>query len=326
MSGAAIGGAIGNAVISAFGDGGAPVTIGPNGMTFNFAAESSRGALSGQAAGTGRLAALGYAPAVTKAWPTAVEKRWSAWLSVQGTGFDRSDGLDGTQLNAIAGLGYKVTPNLLFGVTGGYEAFNYDVASLTGTLKGDGYTVGGYAGWKLAPSLVWQAALGWTGLGYEASAGVANGSFSASRWLASSALTGSYRMSAVIVEPSASIFTLWEDQDAWTDSLGTPQASRSFSTGRVSAGGRVLAPVAYAGVYDVTPFVGLYADWRFASDDAIPSGQPLVGIGNNWSGRVTGGLNIAARGGSSLGLTGEYGGIGADYSIWTASLRLHCPF
>jgi hypothetical protein len=76
----------------------------------------------------------------------------------------------------------------------------------------------------------------------------------------------------------------------------------------------------------IAPYLGVYADWRFSTDDALPAGQPLVGIGDGWSGRVTGGVTFTQKGGASVALGGEYGGFGANYKIWTASGRVFWPF
>jgi hypothetical protein len=57
-----------------------------------------------------------------------------------------------------------------------------------------------------------------------------------------------------------------------------------------------------------------------------PAGEPIVGIGNGWSARATGGLAYTTVAGASLSLGGEYGGLGADYKVWTASARGSLPF
>jgi hypothetical protein len=49
-------------------------------------------------------------------------------------------------------------------------------------------------------------------------------------------------------------------------------------------------------------------DYRFSIDIAL-----CVGIGGGWSGRVITGVTVAQRGGPTLGLGGEYGGIGAHH-------------
>lgn len=332
-SGAALTGAVDGAIGDAFANGGRPVTFGANGMSFNFAADPDAGA--GTRSGVTRraddaFAALAYAGGPTKAprVPT-LERQWSLWADIRGTGWDRNNAagdLRGTQINATAGIGYKLRPDVLVGVFAGFENFSYDFVSLAGNLKGSGGTVGGYAAWRIAPTLRWDAMAGWSGLSYDGVAGTASGSFTGSRWIASTGLTGNYRVAAFVFEPSAKIYALWEHQGAWTDSLKVSQASRDFATGRISAGGRVIAPWQVSATTTLSPYLGFYGDWRFATDNALPVGVPFAGISDGWSGRVTGGVNIAMAGGGSLGLGGEYGGIGANYGVWTANARANWPF
>jgi hypothetical protein len=324
QSGAAIAGSVAGAIDDAFSNGSSFFTAGSNGGHFNFAAEPRSAAerLTGEAFG-----ALAYAGVIGKA-PPKVERLWSAWADVRGSGLDThaADSIDGRQINVTAGLGYKLRHDVLVGVFAGYENFNYDVASLGGSLDGNGGTVGGYAAWRITPTLRWDAMFGWSRLSYDASAGVASGSFNGSRWLASTGLTGSYRVAAFMLEPSAKVYALWEDQSAWTDSLGALHADRSFSSGRVSVGGRALTPSQMLGRYKLSPFVGFYGDWYFSSDDALPGGEPLTGFDDGWSGRATTGVSVTDPDGATLALSGEYGGIGADYDIWTAYARGTIPF
>ena len=273
------------------------------------------------------FSALSYAnvnKSLSLATPMA-EQNWSAWVDVRGSGFQQSDSdlLKGTQINATAGLTYRLAPTVVVGVFGGYENFNYDFAWLTGNLDGDGVTVGTYAGWQITPTLRWKGMVGWTGLSYDASAGLAAGSFDGSRWLLSTGINGSYDVGAYVVEPSADVFALWESQGNYIDTLGGLHDSRDFSTGRVALGGKVTAPHWVEGV---VPYLGLYADWRFASDDAVVADVPDTGIGDGWSARVTGGFSMRILTAGSLSLGGEYGGIGADYSVWTGTARLTVPF
>ena len=105
--------------------------------------------------------------------------------------------LYGQQLNALAGLTYKVTPNVLVGVLGGYETFSYTEQDINGRLKGDGWTAGAYAGWKLTQTLRWDAAVAYSGIGYNGVAGTAQGNFNGNRWLASTGLTGTYKFAGI---------------------------------------------------------------------------------------------------------------------------------
>src|SRR5262249_4408194 len=196
--------------------------------------------------------------------------------------------------------------------------------ALTGTLKGSGGTVGGYAAWRIAPQLRWDAAVAWSEIAYNATAGTATGSFTGHRWIASTGLTGTYSTPVYVFEPSTNVYALWEREGDWFDSLGTLQTARNFSAGRVATGGKVIYPWS-AGATRIAPYVGAYGDWRFGSDNALPVAVPIVGIANGWSGRVTGGLTWTWSGGATLALGSEYGGLGAHYKLWTAKPRAPWP-
>ncbi|MEW6450737.1 MAG: autotransporter outer membrane beta-barrel domain-containing protein [Pseudomonadota bacterium] len=267
------------------------------------------------------LASVNKAPRATHIFTP----QWSTWGDVRGSGFEQNDAsaLKGTQINATGGVTYKARANLVVGVFAGYENFKYDFASLTGSLKGQGGSIGTYAGWAITPTLRWTGMVGWTGVSYDASAATASGSFSGSRWLFSTGLTGRYLLAAYVLEPSATVFAVTERQTAYTDNLGVAHDARSFTTGRVSAGGRVLAPPQ---AFAFTPYVGFYGDWRFASNSTQVAAVPFTGIGDGWSGRATTGFSMQVLRTGSLSLGGEYGGIGANYKLWTGNARLSMPF
>jgi hypothetical protein len=118
-------------------------------------------------------------------------------------------------------LTWKLQPNFLIGVLGGYETFDYRADALQGRLKGDGWTVGSYLGWKISQNIRYDAALTYSGIGYDGSAGSAAGAFGGRRWLAASGLTGTYGVSRLQIEPSARVYALWERERSYADSLGT---------------------------------------------------------------------------------------------------------
>jgi hypothetical protein len=128
-------------------------------------------------------------------------------------------------------------------------------------------------------------------------------------------------------EPSARIYTLWEHDSAFTDTLGTAQAVNNFSASRVSAGDKISYPWQASPTWLVAPYVGLYTDYRFSTTNALPVAIPFVGIKDGWSERVTGGATMTTgRAGPSLSLGGELGGLGAGYDIWSVNARANWPF
>ena len=346
ISGQAITGAIDNAIEDGFSDNPQPLTPNGSGFTFNFAAEPdgqryvavSNGARDFVNAPDRRasriddeFSALAYDGKITKAPPrlTAPQRDWLGWIDVRGTSFGQSsvgNDLKGNQINTTAGLTRKLTPDFLVGGFGGYEHFDYSSDALNGRLKGDGWTVGTYLGWRLPQSLRFDVAVAHSSIGYDDAAGTATGTFSGSRWLASSGLTGTYRWQALVLQPSARIYALWEHEGAYTDSLGTLQAERNFSTGRASAGTKVSYPFAWSATTSLTPYVGVYGDYYFSSDDAMTVGATAPPLLQGWSARVASGLAVKFEGGGQLAIAGELGGIGGNITIWTYRVRGTVPF
>ncbi|WMT72491.1 Ig-like domain repeat protein [Bradyrhizobium sp. Ash2021] len=267
-------------------------------------------------------------------------KDWLFWADVRGSGVDRWGStigtgqslLYGSQVNALIGLTRKVTPTFLVGIAGGYETFDYTSQDLNGKLKGNGWTVGSYLGWKLTSSIRFDAAVAYSGIGYDDTAGTAQGNFDGRRWLVSSGLTGNYQAYGFDIEPSAKVYALWEHENAYTDSLGTRQDDRNFATGRASGGVKLAYPFAWTDTIALAPYVGLYGDYYFTHDDAATiaavGAPPLAStpLLDGWSARATAGLAARFASGATLAVGGELGGIGSDTRIWTYRARAAVPF
>ena len=283
----------------------------------------------------------------TKAPRMAEPKDWMLWGEIRGSGIDRwststspftpagtqtAASLYGSQVNALIGLTRKFNTSFLAGVFGGYETFDYRSDALQGRLKGEGWTTGSYVGWKLTPDIRLTAAAAYSGLTYNGSAGTANGNFDGDRWLLSGALTGNYHMQRFEIEPSATVYALWEHENAYTDSLGTQQADRNFFTGRVSGGAKLAYPIAWSSTITIAPYAGVYGDYYFNGDDAAALAAagiaPLAStpILEGWSARVTGGFITRMANGSSMAFGAELGGIGSSTQIWTFRGKGSIPF
>lgn len=336
-AGQATSGAIDAAIADGFSDNGQLISGSDNGVRFNFAAEPERRSPVEERVGD-TFAALGYArrerEPVFKAPVTRPQpKEWLAWLDVRGTGWSTSvqaGDIRGGQVNALAGLTRRVTPDFLLGVFGGYETFDYTSQLLNGRLKGEGWTAGGYLGWRLLPGLRFDAGVARSGIGYDGQAGTALGTFPGQRWLATLGLTGTYKaVTGLMIEPSAKVYALWEHEDAYTDTLGIAHAERSFSTGRASAGVKVAYPWLWSAQAALSPYLGLYGDYYFNRDDAVPLGAPNLlptEYVHGLSARVSSGIELAVRDGPRLSLGGELGGLGNDFKVWTVKGRAAVPF
>jgi hypothetical protein len=281
------------------------------------------------------FSALGYAGkdrAVTKGPPpAALSHDWLAWIDVRGTDFSRNtigSDLRGAQVNAISGLTRRFTPNFLIGVLGGYETSDYRSDALQGRLKGDGWTVGSYLGWKITQNIRFETGFAYSVIGYNGMAGLAAGSFSGNRWLVTGGLTGTYDSYGIQIEPSARVYALWEHENAYTDTLGTLLTARDFSAGRASGGAKMSYPVRWSATTLLAPYVGLYGDYYFNSDSAgaaaaaIPSNLILDG----WSARAVGGLTAKFGNGAQIAVGAERGGIGGNFGLRTYRAHATVPF
>jgi Bacterial Ig-like domain (group 3)/Autotransporter beta-domain len=285
--------------------------------------------------------ALAYAEP-TKAPPRYVEQRdWLGWAEVRGANLNHwgTGGLGtvagapmlyGSQVNLLAGLTRRLMPNFLVGVLSGYETFDYRSDALQGRLKGDGWTVGSYLGWQLAPNVRFDAAVAYSGIGYDGTAGTAAGTFSGHRWLVSGGLTGTYESFGLQIEPSARVYALWERENSYTDTLGTSQAEHNFSTGRASGGIKVAYPIAWTSTVALTPYVGLYGDYYFNTDSAgalaIAPAIPTMIVLDGGSARAIGGVAAKFANGAQVAVGGERSGIGGNFGLWTYRARASVPF
>ncbi len=136
----------------------------------------------------------------------------------------------------------------------------------------------------------------------------------------------------MLLEPSAKVYALWENEGSYTDTLGTLQPSHDFSTGRASFGTKVSYLYAWNDAVSLVPYLGLYSDYYFDQDNgaqplnagSIPlASTPLL---EGWSARITGGLGAKLASGAMVSTGAEYGGIGGNFQTWTFKGKAQVPF
>jgi hypothetical protein len=337
-SGQAISGAIDGAISDAFAGGGAPVSASDNGVHFSFAGDvppQEKQKTFEERFGYA-FSSLAYAgDPVVKAPPRAQPKEWFPWADIRGINWStnlQTGDIRGGQTNGIIGITHRLSPDMLVGAFGGMEIFDYTSQLLDGQLKGSGWSAGGYFSWRMLPGLRFDLGGGYSGISYSGVAGTAAGSFPGQRWLATAALIGTVKTaSGFDIEPSARVYGLWEHDSAYTDTLGTAQAERNFSSGRASAGAKVGYPWMWSATTTVVPYVGGYADYYFNTDDALlPTSAPLLlptQFVHGWSARLTSGVGVRFGSGPLLSIGGEVGGLGSNqFTTWTVRGRAAVPF
>ena len=243
--------------------------------------------------------------------------RWSTDLS--------AGDIVGGQVNALLGITRRLTPDLLIGTLGGYETFGYSSNSLASNLRGDGWTAGGYLGWRIWPGLRSDASVARSGVSYEGASSTATASFPGNRWLGPGGLTGTYNMARLVIEPSSKVFMLWEHDNQYLDSQGVLQNSNSFSTGRACGGAKFIYPWYTDARVTIAPYVGSYVDYYFNNSGGQPLLLPTQFI-QGFAGRVTGGVAYNITGGPKLSVDGELGWLGNDFLTWSVRGRATLPF
>ncbi len=288
------------------------------------------------------FSALGYAGPVKARPLRAAEPRdWLGWAEISGATLNSWTAptavnavptiasIYGDQINFTAGLTRVLTPNFLVGVLGGWETFDYRSDAIQGRLTGTGWTAGAYAGWKLSSTISLNTGVAYSGIGFDGTAGTASGSFAGNRLLITGGVTGNYKSYGFLIEPSATVYALWEHENAYTDTLGTAQAGRDFSAGRASTGVKLAYPFAWTSTVILSPYAGIYGDYYFNTDNIVIPGAgalPVTPVFAGTSARTSVGMAAQFASGGQLTVGGERSGLGGSFSLWIYRARASIPF
>jgi outer membrane autotransporter protein len=192
-------------------------------------------------------------------------------------------------------------------------------------MHGDGPTGGAYLAWQSDNGIRFDAGAAYSSVNITGTAGTASGNFTANRILATAGLTGKYGFSQWTLEPSARVYSTWETDKAYTDSLGTLHPARSFAAGRASSGGKLGYLWQLSGGTSVVPYAGIYGDYYFGkdNDEAKTGSLPTV---SGFSARVVSGVSLATKGGAQFAVGGELGGIAGDFTARILRAGASVPF
>ncbi len=259
--------------------------------------------------------------------PSRKNMPWNIWAAGRFTMIDNQEtgfNFEADLVNSFGGADYLwLDGRLITGVFVGYEWFEVDSTVFPGMfMDGRGVTVGTYVGFRILPFLTADAQFGYTFLDYDISNGLASGSFDASRWFVAVNLTGHFKVAGIQIRPRGGFFYVSEDQDSYTDSLGTANASQTLFIGRLRFGVEVAKKFPIGGSNQIEPFVGMLGEYDFAKFGNI------IVVGRTTSpgrlgARVTGGVRLFLGPHVLVRISGSYVGIGRkDYSAWNAGGKI----
>jgi hypothetical protein len=111
-------------------------------------------------------------------------------------------------------------------------------------------------------------------------------------------------------------------EESYIESSGAAQTARNFSAGRASFGSKFSLPYSVYGGLFVSPYTGIYGDYRFGSDSSMTETASVLGLSNGWSARTTAGVSLSWNPDThAITVGGELGGLGSDTTSWTWGAR-----
>lgn len=252
--------------------------------------------------------------------------KFGTWVNGTYSHLDKSEAslaMKGDIYNVVGGADYKFTDRLLGGMAVGYENVDITTSFNSGKYKGHGVTVAPYAGYEITPNWAADLSVGYSWLRYDTTSNVSTtGSFDATRWFASANLNGNYGYDHWVFQPKVGVMYLNEDQDGYTDSSNTANASSTIKFGRATAGSKIGYNLGM-----VTPFVKAYGQWDFKQPDHVLKANGQYSNIDDVGGVVGGGLDFLINDSVSGTVEGSYDSIGrSNLDTWTANAKIRVKF
>lgn len=221
---------------------------------------------------------------------------WDIWAEAQL--IDYQVGTSGGSANIIyGGVDYAVSSKVLLGVMGQYDAFSANSSLKTGVSDGNGWMVGPYVTAQLSENLYFDARGAWGRSDNTVSPfGTYTDTFDTERVLVGARLTGDLDLGGnLTVRPEASVHWIKDQQNAYTDSLGSVIAGQSFDLGELRAGPRIMYSKQVNGGHQVRPFIEAHAVHSFGD-------YPTV-AGSNTRLRLEGGVDFLLTSGARMSIS-----------------------
>lgn len=218
------------------------------------------------------------------------------------------------------GADYMVSEKTLVGVLGQVDKVDYDNSVTTGVLNGNGWMLGPYVTTKLSENLYLDARASYGQSDNKVSPfGTYNDNFETVRYLFAGTLTGEYQLSKrLMLRPEAGFNHLTENQDSYTDSLGSTIPDQTVKQGQIHASPRLHLDLDIDTEWNVRPFVEARGIMSFGDNVDV-----ILGSKNRL--RFESGVDLFSKGGLRASASYYQDGIGAD-KFETEGWRLSIGF
>ncbi len=224
------------------------------------------------------------------------------------------------------GADHVIRPWLLIGALAQFDWAEDDSTRLGSNVTGTGWMAGPYITARLHKNVFFDARGAWGKTDNDIDiVGITKDSFDTRRWLAVVRLTGDWWRGAFRITPSASVKYIEDEQESFTNSLGTFIPGQTVSLGRFKFGPEFGYRYDAVDGTRIEPHVSIEGIWDF--DNAGPLAiAGIVTSANDVRAKVEGGVMLTRPGGVGVRATGAYDGIADDdFSAYSGKLWVNMP-
>jgi hypothetical protein len=276
----------------------------------------------------------GFAPNAgigTSSADGSMDHRWRAWATPRQVNFtNNSVGLKsrGALSEVTFGIDYRLTPDFVVGVAFGPERTDVSYPGLSATLEQTGFGVGPYLGWRIRPTTIFDAWLGYVRLDRSFDVFGHGATVPVDRTFISANLTEVIDTPWVRLLPRLTFFQARDEVRTATSNLGYLIPGQGYSWSYVEGSLEVNRDITLNSGLLVQPFLRatLRYDTKRLVDEVSPLNRDDVEL-TRWHGQLRGGIRAQLGPQSELWLSGGYLSLftpGID--SWEAKAHLRVRF
>ncbi len=315
---------------------GGPVTFTGQGSSdthrFGFATSLRQVLTASDAEKKQRRAALGSPMALgsqNASGQQTLASNFDIWIKGMGARIDNETTVSDFGMLSV-GADYRLSSDVAVGVLAQFDWTDEKDTTQNYKINGQGWMVGPYVVYRLHDNLIFDGRAAWGQSSNSVSPySTYSDDFDTQRWLVKGQLTGDFQFGALHFSPHAGIVYFEEQQNAYTDSLGTAIGRQKVALGRATFGPKVSTRYRASDGTVISPYLGFKGIWDFKGSDTVDLASGLADTSGNPGLRARAEAGVSLRFPTGMSITGEgfFDGIGADnFSAYGGSVTVNVPF
>ncbi|SFL10834.1 autotransporter outer membrane beta-barrel domain-containing protein [Shimia haliotis] len=254
-------------------------------------------------------------------------RRWDIWAEGTWQKFEGGTASSGHFGLLSLGADYVLNQDTLVGAMLQIDDMDNADSAAGSSTSGTGWMVGPYVTKRLSEALYFDGRIAYGQSRNTVSPlGTYSDDFDGERWLARAQITGDFQRGNWTIQPNATLAYFQEMQRSYTDSLGVAIPSQTVGLGQFRFGPTFKGNFIGANGRAYQPSFSLDAIYNFGDTWGTTVTNPNAPETQGWRGRLKAGLNFTTAGGTTIGLSGTYDGIGRDdYEAWGVAFDINIP-